>query len=487
MVRAMVVTEEVVQRVQSRVGTTIADKWRLTRVLGIGGMAAVYAAVHRNQHRVAIKMLHPEQSYNETVRTRFLREGYVANTVEHSGAVRVHDDGVVLGAAYLVMELLEGETLEDRRERHGGRLPVQEVLMLADRLLETLTAAHEKGIVHRDIKPDNLFLTTAGQLKVLDFGIARLHEISNPGSTTAGTFMGTPSFMSPEQARGRWAEVDARSDLWATGATLFYLLTGRLVHDGDTFADQLALAVREPAPLLGTVEPQLQPIVTELVDRALAYRPADRFPDAASMLVAVRAAVRAVGPPITSSIRAEGEDSSGRAPSDQQTLLATPDPVGGRREGRTSVPVISVAPVELSRSSRKRLLLAAALLGALCALLVWIRSVQSDGSEVATVAALQPAPAVSAEPLPPQSVPTTASRAAVAVSPVSAAPAALAEPRVTAAVTAPAAAQPKLRAPALLPSARVEAPKPAAAVPAPSAEPAAARSANPRSLLDRRF
>src|SRR5262245_21998220 len=99
----MVISDEVAQRVQSRVGTTIAEKWRLSRVLGIGGMAAVYAAVHRNQYRVAIKMLHPEQSLNETVRTRFLREGYVANTVNHAGAVRVFDDGVLEGSAYLVM------------------------------------------------------------------------------------------------------------------------------------------------------------------------------------------------------------------------------------------------------------------------------------------------------------------------------------------------------------------------------------------------
>src|SRR6187401_425853 len=136
----MMVTDDVVQRVQARVGSTIAEKWRLTRVLGIGGMAAVYAAQHRNQSRVAIKMLHPEQSLNETVRSRFLREGYVANTVDHRGAVRVFDDGIVEGAAFLVMELLEGETLEDRRSRLGGRLPVAEALTIAEQLLQTLCA-----------------------------------------------------------------------------------------------------------------------------------------------------------------------------------------------------------------------------------------------------------------------------------------------------------------------------------------------------------
>src|SRR6476659_5231365 len=118
----MVISDEVAQRVEGRVGTTIADKWRLARVLGIGGMAAVYAAVHRNQNKVAVKMLHPEQSLNNVVRQRFLREGYAANSVDHPGAVRVLDDDVTAdGAAFLVMELLEGESLEDRRDRHGGK------------------------------------------------------------------------------------------------------------------------------------------------------------------------------------------------------------------------------------------------------------------------------------------------------------------------------------------------------------------------------
>jgi serine/threonine-protein kinase len=352
----MVISDEVAQRVQSRVGTTIADKWRLSRVLGIGGMAAVYAAVHRNQNRVAIKMLHPEQSLNETVRTRFLREGYVANTVDHAGAVRVFDDGVLEGSAYLVMELLEGESLEDRRERLGGRLPASDVLALCDKLLDTLAAAHDKGIIHRDIKPDNLFLTDDGVLKVLDFGIARLHELSQPGGTTAGTFMGTPSFMSPEQARGRWTEVDARSDLWAVGATMFYLLTGRLVHDGDTFADQLALAVREPAPPLSSIDVKLPEVVTELVDRALAYRPVNRFESALSMQVAVRAALRVTGPSQTSSIRVELNTNHRKLAGEHQTLLATPDPQTPGRDRRTSagaVAVVAATPEERAKGSRR--------------------------------------------------------------------------------------------------------------------------------------
>jgi serine/threonine-protein kinase len=316
------VSEEIVQQVQSRVGSTIDGKWQLTRVLGIGGMAAVYAAVHRNQNRVAIKMLHDEQSRSASMRARFLREGYAANTVEHPGAVRVFDDGVSEGVAYLVMELLEGETLEDRVVRHGGRLPAAEVLAIADQLLGVLAAAHDKGIVHRDIKPDNLFLTKSGELKVLDFGIAHLKELQSSGGTSTQVLMGTPSFMPPEQARARWSEVDARSDVWATGATLYYLLTGRFVHEGETFAEQLAHAVREPVKPLLEADPSVPRVVAELVDRAAAFTPAERWQTARAMQTAVRRAQKLVGPPRTSSVRT-GETSSDANRTETPTLLAS--------------------------------------------------------------------------------------------------------------------------------------------------------------------
>src|SRR5690606_30373931 len=149
--------DPLVQRAKARVGSVLNDKWTLNALLGVGGMAAVYAGTHRNKKRGAVKLLHAELSHEPSVRERFLREGYVANTVDHPGAVRVDDDDVTEdGAAFLVMELLEGETLDGRAQRKGGRLPVEEVLPIADQLLDTLTAAHGKGIVHRDLKPENL-------------------------------------------------------------------------------------------------------------------------------------------------------------------------------------------------------------------------------------------------------------------------------------------------------------------------------------------
>ena len=281
------------KRAEKRVGSRLRGKWRLDRVIGSGGMATVYAATHRNKNRVAIKMLHPELALDEEVQTRFLREGYLANSVEHPGTVRVLDDDVAEdGAPFLVMELLDGETLEARWLRKGQHLPMREALAVVDQLLEILEAAHAKGIVHRDVKPENLFLTRDGSLKVLDFGIARLREVSPDGqSTTVGMVLGTPAFMAPEQARARWDEVDARTDLWAVGATLFTLISGAYVHESDTINEQLILAATTPAQSLADVAPDAPPALVAVVDRALAFDKADRFADAASMRAQVRAAL----------------------------------------------------------------------------------------------------------------------------------------------------------------------------------------------------
>ncbi len=286
--------DPVTARAQGRVGATLRDKWRLDSLLGVGGMAAVYAATHRNGARGAIKILHAELAVDAGVRQRFLREGYAANTVAHRGVVKVLDDDVLEdGSVFLVMELLEGESLESRRERMGGRLPPPDVLSAADQLLDVLIAAHAKGIVHRDLKPDNVFVTTDGQVKVLDFGIAKLRQTSTGSrATRTGSAMGTPAYMPPEQARGRWELVDARSDLWAVGATMYSLLTGRLVHEAATANEQLLAAMTMPAPSVGVGE-SFGPALIAVVDPALAFDPAHRWQDAASMQEAVREAYHA--------------------------------------------------------------------------------------------------------------------------------------------------------------------------------------------------
>jgi serine/threonine-protein kinase len=157
--------DPLIVRGRQRVGQTLKGKWRLDVLLGVGGMAAVYAATRRNGSRVAVKILHTELSVNQQVRERFLREGYAANSVGHHGVARVSDDDVAEdGAVFLVMELLDGETVEARRQRSGGRLTEDEVLSIADQLLDVLVAAHAKEIVHRDIKERFSGFTRSGQL-----------------------------------------------------------------------------------------------------------------------------------------------------------------------------------------------------------------------------------------------------------------------------------------------------------------------------------
>jgi serine/threonine-protein kinase len=277
--------DELKRQAEERVGTILEGKWRLDALLGVGGMACVYSATHRNTKRVAVKLLHPHLSFDRSIRERFLREGYAANRVKHPGVVVVHDEDTTQeGAAFLVMELLEGEGVGERWQRHGCRLPPEEVMSLADQLLDTLAAAHEKGIVHRDIKPENLFVTGDGQLKVLDFGIARLRELSGSISATrTGSMLGTPAFMAPEQAKGRWNEVDALTDLWAVGATMFTLITGEYVHQGNTANEMLALTITRPARSIGSLTPDLHPALVALVDKALAYHKHERWSDAGAM------------------------------------------------------------------------------------------------------------------------------------------------------------------------------------------------------------
>lgn len=277
-------------RAEARIGSVIKDKWRLDRLLGVGGMASVYAATHRNKKRAAVKMLHDEYSNDRGIRERFLREGYLANSVGHRGVVTVDDDDIAEdGAAFIVMELLDGETLDQRWRRKGHQLPLGEVLAVADQVLDALAAAHEQGVVHRDLKPENLFLTRDRVVKLLDFGIGRLKQLQPvPTNTVSGAAMGTPAFMAPEQAKGRWEDVDGQTDLWALGATMFTLLTGQYVHEAQSVNETLALAVARPARLIQSVRPDLPSAAAALIDRSLAFAKAQRFPDARAMQAEVR-------------------------------------------------------------------------------------------------------------------------------------------------------------------------------------------------------
>jgi serine/threonine-protein kinase len=244
------------------------------------------------------------------VRRRFFREGKAANLVDHEGAVKVLDDGESeQGELYLVMELLAGMSIQTRMERLGRPFSAKEALSVGHSVLDILVAAHAKGVLHRDVKPENIFVTKDSRIKLLDFGLARLRdaqrekeiapdaskETKDEGTfeTHDGQLIGTVSYMPPEQALARIEQIDARSDVWAVGATIFALLSGRTVHEARTAHEHLLLAATRPARPLASVAPDTHEAICAVVDRALQFNREDRWPDARSMQSAVSEAYKA--------------------------------------------------------------------------------------------------------------------------------------------------------------------------------------------------
>jgi len=459
---------------RTRVGQTLKGKWRLDVLLGVGGMAAVYGATHRNGSRVAVKILHPELSTNAEVRSRFTREGHAANAVGHDGAVKVIDDDASEdGSLYLVTELLDGETLEDGRVRRGGRLSEDEVLSIADQLLDVLTAAHAKGVVHRDIKPANIFLTRSGQLKVLDFGIAHLREFSTGTmATKAGSAMGTPAFMSPEQARGLWNEVDGRSDLWSVGATMWQALTGQLVHDGRTTNEELLSAMTKPAPPLASVLPDVSPAVAHVVDRALAFEKEKRWLSAQRMQEGVRRAYHdRHGKPITTAPKMSVPESvPNRTLGPTPSLVAAKQPTTARpvasSQAGAKVPTLSTPP--------RRLVVAVAAGVVVLVAGIWALSAGHHGEPTA---ASSPASAPTSHAATPE--PTTATTASVTAGAEKTPPSIAATELPKAAEPTPEPTPAATATPAVIAAPRAAAELAAAPKPAPAVAPHAATEPAP--------
>ncbi|HVJ19452.1 MAG TPA: serine/threonine-protein kinase, partial [Polyangiaceae bacterium] len=304
-----------------RIGQVVGGRWTLERVLGVGGMAAVYAARGPFEEVAALKLLHPDMAVRRDVRERFLREGYVANSIDHPGVVRALEHGDGSSEVYLAMELLLGETLAMRVKRHG-KLPLGELLDYCEQILEVLAIAHDKGIVHRDLKPDNLFVTNDDRIKILDFGLARLRDgVPTEQMTRTGLAVGTLPYMPPEQALGRRAEIDGRVDLFALGATMFRILAGRRVHEADSEAELLMAMASKPAVPLKSVMPDVPDGVCAVVDLALAFSRDARYPDARTMLSDVQAVRRGEAPPFASarfSAREEATRTDRMVPSQRQ-------------------------------------------------------------------------------------------------------------------------------------------------------------------------
>jgi serine/threonine protein kinase len=312
-----------------RVGRTLGGRWKLGAVLGTGGSARVYSARHRNGRSAAVKVLHEDLARHPRVVRRFISEGYAANKVGHPGAVTVLDDGEEPdGTMFLVMELLHGESLAQRLER-SGPLPLEEVVSVAIGTLDVLAAAHDAGIIHRDVKPSNIFLTEGGEIKVLDFGAARVRE-SVDFVTQSGTTLGTPAFMAPELAAGLVEDVDARTDIWAVGACMFQLSTGTLVHSARSANEAIVTAATRPVARISSVKPDISPAFATIVDRALEFERSARWSNARAMQAELLA------------IDTTGAATRCQPPSEPLSSRAEPRAPSGLRGSRRLLGVISV-------------------------------------------------------------------------------------------------------------------------------------------------
>jgi eukaryotic-like serine/threonine-protein kinase len=316
-------------------GSLIADKYRLEAMLGEGGMGAVYRARHELIDRaVALKWLKPALADGLNAKQRFLQEARASARIRHPNVVDVYDVGEHGGALFMVMELLEGETFGHLLER--ADLPLDDAIRLLTAAMRGVAAAHAKGITHRDIKPDNIFISIdpmhpEGVAKILDFGISKLQDAPTSNLTSPGSAMGTPHYMSWEQMRGD-ADVDHRTDVYAFGVLLYRALTGRLPYDGNTLpAIVMALSSGEcRSPL--RLRPDLPRELDRIVMKAMALKREDRF----QTLGALIAALEAVPLNQVGHTRTDPSALSATAP------LPTPFAVPGESATRKRAPVLGV-------------------------------------------------------------------------------------------------------------------------------------------------
>ncbi|MBI2896814.1 MAG: protein kinase [Deltaproteobacteria bacterium] len=275
-----------------RVGDIVDGKYRIVRQIGQGGMGSVYEAENITLGRsLALKVLEPHLARSAALVERFMREARAAATVTHPNVVYVFDVGWLQDGRlpYIAMELLDGQSLASAVK--AGGLQVARAAAIAAQILDALEAAHAKGIIHRDLKPANVFLLRGDVVKVLDFGISKMVGASDK-LTATGSVLGTPSYMSPEQARGARA-VDHRTDLYGVGAILYEMLSGTAPYEGDSYNEILfKIATESPQPI-ASVRPDVPEAVANLLDRSLRRNPAERFSTAREMRDALIAVIGA--------------------------------------------------------------------------------------------------------------------------------------------------------------------------------------------------
>jgi serine/threonine-protein kinase len=312
-----------------RLGKALGNAYTLEGEVGRGGMGVVYRARdERLQRRVAIKVLPPELAFQSDIRERFTREAQTAARLSHPHIVPIHTVGEGEGLVYFVMGYVDGESVAARIKRRG-QLPVEEVRRIMKETADALSAAHALGVIHRDIKPDNILLEgTRGRVMVTDFGIAKaLSSSSGATLTGAGVAIGTPAFMSPEQAAGE-REIDGRSDIYSLGIVAYQMLTAELPFQAPTVAGILMKQITEPAPDIGARRPDAPEDLALAVARCLEKDPENRWPTADALRRSLES--RSVGNyrPTGTAWRAERRPPTSP---DRRTGTQADRPLGGAR------------------------------------------------------------------------------------------------------------------------------------------------------------
>jgi eukaryotic-like serine/threonine-protein kinase len=273
-------------------GDVIAGRYELLELIGRGGMSSVWKADDRLLDRtVAIKVLHEQYTKDEEYVERFRREARSVAQLSHPNIVTVIDRGEEDGRQYIVFECVEGENLKQLIER-SGPLPVREAVLLTLQMARALAFAHDRGLIHRDVKPQNVLLNEDGQAKMTDFGIARSVDVE--GVTITGTVLGTSEYIAPEQARGQ--RVDALTDVYSLGVVLYEVLTGGVPFQGENFVAIALRHVNEPPPSVLDRRPDCPPRLAMAVERAMAKRPEDRFASMQELVAELEACLAELDP-----------------------------------------------------------------------------------------------------------------------------------------------------------------------------------------------
>ena len=405
----------------SLLGSTLAGKYRIEELLNEGGMGSVYRGTHTLMDKtVAIKVLRPSLAADEKIVARFSREARAASRISHPNALSVTDFGEdENGTVFLVMEYLSGKTLK-QVIRDEGPLPLQRIVEITRQVGDALAAAHAQGVVHRDLKSDNIMLldTTVGDYaKVLDFGIAKINEPDGKfdgGLTAPNLVIGTPQYMSPEQC-AQDAEIDSRSDIYSLGVILYEMLVGHVPFSGESATIVMMKHLQEPVPSVLEERTDVPPPIARVVARAMAKVPGNRYQNVADLIedltiasgMIVPVPVAPVDKPATSGPLADDQDEVTVVRKREEVQRQPPAAAQTARRAPVMVPVQPVAPPASSSLNPWKILIpaAAVLVMVFAAFYVWTMNSPSGST---TTNSNQPTLAAdpNSQPVQPSQAPT---------------------------------------------------------------------------------